>query len=426
MSTDPLTQALCGVRVALDGWTAVDLTTETPESLRDGLVRARRLLSQCEAMVGKLAHAAERGGALVGTGALDAADYLTRTGGGSPGRLRTAATVAAAMEKSPALAAAVTSGNVPLENAAVLAGVAGNPSFESAGGPLLDAARVQPMRGLRRQADRWQAEHSPEAEVDRAGQQRHLRSLSLRLLPDGMTAVSGLLDPPSAAAVRASLNAIVEQTAHDQSGRIHEQRMADALTTLCDLYSRGGVTGGRNSARVIVTVPYETVFERASARGTTATGETIDAETVRAACCDASLHRLVTRGRSTVLDLGSATRTASDTQFLALTARDEGCRFPGCVMPPSVCDAHHIRHVVAGGLTNIDQMVLTCYVHHQLVHSPGWSMTGTGDEIRITTPMGDAMTSRPPGFGRPPPGPAFDRPPDGSGQPRRLFDLTVA
>ena len=218
--------------------------------------------------------------------------------------------------------------------------------------------------------------------------------------------------------------------------------MADALTTLCDLYSRGDVTGGRNSARVIVTVPYETMFERASARGTTATGETFDAETVREATCDANLHRLITLGRSTVLDFGAATRTASDSQFLVLTARDEGCRFPGCTMPPSACDAHHIRHFTGGGgLTDVDNLALMCFVHHQLIHSAGWSITGTGHTIRITSPTGDVMESRPPGFFEPPmdcanPPPPDQTPPDRpaspdavdreSDTPGRLFDLSAA
>ena len=60
------------------------------------------------------------------------------------------------------------------------------------------------------------------------------------------------------------------------------------------------------------------------------------------------------------------------------TARDGGCRFPGCTHQRYV-DAHHIEHWAEGGETKLSNLVTLCRLHHRLVHE---------GEIRIETPPG--------------------------------------
>ena len=169
------------------------------------------------------------------------------------------------------------------------------------------------------------------------------------------------------------------------------------MTQLCAAASKGKLTGGRSNTKLIAMAPFETITERAAARGITHVGPTLDPETVRRLACDAGIHRMITGPGSSILDFGYEDRLVSENLFLALVARDRHCRWPGCTLRATWCDAHHIVHRAEGGPTNDNNLVLLCHRHHQLTHQPGWTVTGTGTQLHITTPDGSTQTSRPPG-----------------------------
>jgi hypothetical protein len=119
--------------------------------------------------------------------------------------------------------------------------------------------------------------------------------------------------------------------------------------------------------------------------------------------CDSALHRVLTTGRSTILDYGTATRTIPAPLFNALVIRDRHCRFPGCDRPTHWCQGHHIRFWDHGGPTQLANLVLVCARHHHLLHRPGWHAKLLPDAtLEITDPHGRHRTTSPP-TGRPPP-----------------------
>jgi hypothetical protein len=71
------------------------------------------------------------------------------------------------------------------------------------------------------------------------------------------------------------------------------------------------------------------------------------------------------------LEVGRATRVVSAAQRTALAVRDGGCRSPGCDRPPAWCEAHHLRHWLHGGATDLGNLVLLCRAHHRAVHEGG-------------------------------------------------------
>jgi hypothetical protein len=71
------------------------------------------------------------------------------------------------------------------------------------------------------------------------------------------------------------------------------------------------------------------------------------------------------------LEVGRATRVVSPAQRTALAVRDGGCVFPGCDRPPGWCEAHHLRHWLHGGPTDLDNLALLCWAHHRAVHEGG-------------------------------------------------------
>jgi hypothetical protein len=108
--------------------------------------------------------------------------------------------------------------------------------------------------------------------------------------------------------------------------------------------------------------------------------------------CDAMVQSIVMAGASEVLDLGRSTRVVSPAQRRSLVVRDRGCVFPGCDRPPGWCDAHHVRHWVKGGPTDLCNLVLLCRHHHVLCHEGGWHLArGPDASVRVYRPDGSAL-----------------------------------
>lgn len=65
--------------------------------------------------------------------------------------------------------------------------------------------------------------------------------------------------------------------------------------------------------------------------------------------------------------LVTANRSANFHQRLSLFGRDGVCQHPGCNVPASRCDAHHVVPWSRGGPTSIDNLALLCPKHHRLI-----------------------------------------------------------
>ncbi len=82
-----------------------------------------------------------------------------------------------------------------------------------------------------------------------------------------------------------------------------------------------------------------------------------------------------------ITDFGRSRRFFSETQRLAMIARDKGCSIPGCDAPPQYTEAHHITPWAQGGCTSVDDGALLCGYHHNHIdhwhchminHVPHW------------------------------------------------------
>jgi hypothetical protein len=82
--------------------------------------------------------------------------------------------------------------------------------------------------------------------------------------------------------------------------------------------------------------------------------------------CDCDISRVITTGRSEVLDVGRATRTIPPAVWKALVVRERHCQAPGCDQPPERCEGHHIIHWERGGPTSLDNVL--CWHHHREQH----------------------------------------------------------
>lgn len=228
------------------------------------------------------------------------------------------------------------------------------------------------------------------AERERALRER--RYLHLIRQADGMTRLSGLLDPESAALVTDAFDAITsprrggprfvdsaavaEADALERDPRTTEQVALDSFVELIragSLADTSVFVGGRRPAvRVLVTA--EDLAAGSGMGFLEGQTEPISIPTVERHACEAGTIPILF-DNGDVLRLGRERRLFSRRQRIALAARDGGCVWPGCDRPPSWCEAHHTNQWARdGGRTDIDEGVLLCCHHHMLVHDNDWQI----------------------------------------------------
>ncbi|QDY89637.1 DUF222 domain-containing protein [Arthrobacter sp. UKPF54-2] len=108
--------------------------------------------------------------------------------------------------------------------------------------------------------------------------------------------------------------------------------------------------------------------------GTMAFTGPVTAATIRKIACDADIIPVLLGSEGRVLDIGRTTRVFPPHIRKAITARDQGCTFPGCTIPAPWCEAHHITYWSRAGTTSTDNGTLLCSHHHHLIHKEQWTI----------------------------------------------------
>ena len=225
------------------------------------------------------------------------------------------------------------------------------------------------------------------------GEREPERSLHCSRTFGGQVELRGSLDPATAAPVEAALRVATSDDDELTGERTPAERRADALADICRFFldhQSSASTTGRHRPHVNIVVPVDDV-----AQGRTLDGVLLDADAVRALLCDSNVHRVLSDGRSTILDYGRSTRTAPPPLFTAVSLRDGHCRLvPGCDRGPDWCDAHHVVPWEEGGETRLDNLVLGCAHHHHVLHRRRWAQRLDADgSFTVTTPDGRTWTT---------------------------------
>ncbi len=133
----------------------------------------------------------------------------------------------------------------------------------------------------------------------------------------------------------------------------------------------GAARAGSVKAQLFLTVTAADLAEGrgfAEVLGSTAAGVMLPASVVSRVACDAALVPTVLGVHGEVLELGHAQRLFSAAQRKALMLRDRHCSFPGCTVPATWTDAHHLKHWLHGGRTDLSNAAMLCGRHHTVVH----------------------------------------------------------
>ena len=216
---------------------------------------------------------------------------------------------------------------------------------------------------------------------------------------DGTHEISGLITRVLAAKLHAVLSPLAAPRPSDPSGsddRSAPQRMHDALEDVADRLLRSGTLpdSGGTPATVHVAIDVDRLRaqldrhdpERPSAMplGTTTTAGSVGERTrltlteVLALGVEAELVPVYLTSNRGIIGYGRCKRIATRGQTNALIARDGGCSFPGCDVPPQWCQRHHVLEWIFGGTTDLDNLCLLCAYHHREFLARGWRVVMHG------------------------------------------------
>jgi len=119
----------------------------------------------------------------------------------------------------------------------------------------------------------------------------------------------------------------------------------------------------------VVPVEEERRAGRPLAPAMTDDGVVLSADELAVALCDCAMSRVVMDAAGLPLDVGRTRRTFTSAQRMAVVARDRGCAWNGCSVPPAYGEVHHVRWWHRdGGLSDLENAVLLCSFHHHEVH----------------------------------------------------------
>ena len=385
---------LTALAAVVDELVDQDLDGLADGALAERVMALRGLMDRLEGhWLGALADLDARGaaGAEHGVQAGSTASWLRARLHMSAGTAASLVRTARALHRGPltGTAQALADGEISPAHAQVLAaGTQDLPDHLAADAEpvLLEAARRLDPPRLRRAIAHLRLVADPDGADAQAEQQHQRRGVWLSSTWEGMVALNGLLDPEAGQTVLAALEPLA-RPANADDPRSASQRRADALVELARRTLEAGrlPQSGGVRPQLLVTVDLDSLLGPGGLGGEVGGVGPLDPEACRRLACDGAVTRvLVTRHPSDhpgdddslaarlrtaatrlppalggappqPLEVGRASRVVTAAQRAALVVRDGGCAVAGCDRPPAWCEAHHLRHWLHGGPTDLDE-----------------------------------------------------------------------
>ena len=311
------------------------------------------------------------------------------------------------------VARSVAAGGLSVAQAAAIKQGLGTPSDAVSVDQLENAAeelRLEALAGLdadrlRQRAAEVRDELDEAGVADRERARRDRRSFKLFRQADGMTRAEWLMDDETAAVVRQVFDRatspklggprFVDSERADRAESIERDPRTPvqlASDVFLELIRAGAEVDpsqllGRGAPGVRVLVHEDDLLTRTGHGWIEGQNELISISTVERLICGSGIRHVVFDPSNRPLDVGRDERYFTEKQRIAIATRDGGCMWPGCGRPPSWSEAHHIDEWVRDhGESNVDDGVLLCRHHHQLLHANGWRIVREGTNYSLIPP----------------------------------------
>jgi hypothetical protein len=244
---------------------------------------------------------------------------------------------------------------------------------------------------IRMQASVWKPVLDPDGGLpddERAMQERGLRlgrehggtiPISGRLMPEIGGQLMKLFDAylsPTTAPVAFLTQEELEQAVPERDDRSFDQQRHDVLAVILDVAARSAEapTIGGAAPTVLVTVREKDLARGQGVGWIDGIDVPVSMRAVKQKACTGGTQNVVFSNENAVLALEVPDRCFNREQRRAITARDGGCIIPGCQIPASWTEIHHVTPDAWGGLTHTDNGVLLCWFHHRTIESSGWKI----------------------------------------------------
>jgi len=275
---------------------------------------------------------------------------------------------------------------------------------------LVEQAAQHNPRTLRVIARRLLDTLHPDGTLATEHDRHRRRHLTIQQRPDGSGQVTGELDAICTEALLTVLDTLARPTPAEDGQpdrRTAAQRrhdgLRDSLLTLIrsdQLPACGGV-----STTILLTL----TADQLSSHGNTAAGSgpartglvrtghgaLISTTQALTLLGDAQIQPIALGTLKQITAYAHTQRVFTAQQRLAMTARDQGCSFPGCTVPPAWCQAHHITDYSLTQRTRVDDGTLPCGHHHREHHKLGWKCHITNGIPHWTPPPWTDPTQTP-------------------------------
>ena len=296
---------------------------------------------------------------------------LRETGLRARRKARSEVETAQALEELPQTSEGLRKGQIPYENARILAKASQRGEIDE--NDLLGKASSQSPDKFAGTVRKYEQERSEDDGMSRLEHQKSRRYAKIKTATDdGMTVLYGRFDPITGALLETALSRKMDELWREEDPRARRtpgQRMADALAGLVTREDTDEKNTTPRGPRLLLIADYD-VVSRELRNGRLGDGTPIPVTKIRDLACQSDILPGIFRGVSQPLDLGRSRRTASTAQRIALIARDKHC--VGCGANANWCQSHHIIPWAVDGNTDIDDMCLLCSRCHHKVHDDQW------------------------------------------------------
>ena len=316
-----------------------------------------------------------------GDGRRDCVDWVSCELGWSLPNARALVAAGQAARELPELGDAFSAGELSVDKMRLLAFGVVTPEDE---GTWVETARTSSPAELARRCREARNGERTGPERDRA--QRVQRHLHARYDEENMFRISGALPSCEGAIVQIALHRFEERLRAsrridlDPPDQPTAARRADALVWICEaVLGESGSTEARSAppARIVVHADYDLLTGANShGRGHLEDGPALSTARLRQLGCDATVKTPLERD-GVPLASGREKPTVPPDMRFRVRNRDGICRYPGCAIPATRCEAHHIHHWFDGGPTKDWNILSLCSHHHDRHHDGAFEIHRT-------------------------------------------------
>ncbi|WP_193509490.1 HNH endonuclease signature motif containing protein [Cryobacterium sp. BB736] len=265
-----------------------------------------------------------------------------------------------------------------------------------------DSALPASADEIRIQTELWKLHLDQDGTLRNEERAMRMRGVRLGRERDGLIPIYGGLMPDVAGKLLAVFNACLsprtapaflreEELAAarlEADPRTRDQQRHDVLAGIIDIASRSAdvPTMGGAAPTVMVTVRASDLNSGKGVGFIDGIDTAISLTAINQLACAGGTQRIVITEQGCIMELGSPERLFTNRQRRAITARDGGCAIPGCHVPASWCEIHHVIPAVEGGETHVHNGVLLCWFHHRTIETSGWLIRIIEGVVQVKAP----------------------------------------